>query len=367
VIAASSKNRWIRHRAALAILGESDADPSQTLESFLATFDAEDAYGVAQKFLEYHGLSGLWYRFLEPQVASHARVSAFADALRPSYLAAVVQQRLQERVMSQVAAALDRHGIEFVFMKTAGLRAELYDEPGLRPSTDVDLLVCPEDRFRVFDAFDEIGAIAYESTAESEHEKTYAFNKVDLDLHWDVLAPGRLMPSYVRELMVRRVRTNIGWRPSDTDCAFIAFVHPAFAKHVCSRHMGLNRVADTQRLFTRLSVNALELSEKLKRNGVFTGAKTSIYWISKIIKNDSLARYNSDFNVCIDSLKFWYLRQWIDRNWPDFWVERNRVFLQLAFTAWLHDSPRHFLRVVRARFASRRSERAPQTQWAIHR
>ncbi len=257
--------------------------------------------------------------------------------------------------MDKVCDALENAGVAFVFLKAAALRDMLYPDPGLRPCTDIDVLINPSDQAIAHSALLAIGGKDVVSNAHSRHECTIALGMVDVDLHWDVLAPGRLPPAMTRQIIKRRVKSTFGWRPDNVDVLLLALVHPAFAKHVCSRHVGLNRAADTLLMLERFNFSQQEFvifKRRLRDNGVLFGATASIYWLSKISSNARIAQLNNLLNSEVKYFRMRYLRLWIDRDWPDFWVDRNRFLLNIAFTAWLQDTPiRVFFRQIRAKLA----------------
>jgi hypothetical protein len=270
------------------------------------------------------------------------------NRLAPLHRQHVAHQLLQESVMHSTAEALTRQSIAFVWLKAAAVRAELYARPGLRPSTDLDLLVSPTDRERAIRALVSAGGVCVAS-ATSTHEQVVRLRSVDLDLHWDVLAPGRLREGVSEEILRERVPTNTGARPSDQHMLALALIHPAFAKHVCSRHMGLNRVLDTLRMLRAWKVEPENLVQLTKRWGGFNGAKASLYWLSRISKYARLSPLNGAYERNYESWRNRYLAAQIDRNWPDRWVDRSRFVLGVTFSLWLQDSPSDVLRAVFAR------------------
>jgi Uncharacterised nucleotidyltransferase len=328
--------RWSAHRAALAPVLDSESLP-EALALLRKSF-ADDA--AIRMFLSEQGLCGVWYIALTQRTRAETAEEdiAFTDSLRPIFLADTAMQALQNRAIKLVTDYFDNNHIAFVFLKTAGLRDELYNSLGLRPCTDIDLLVAPSDRVRAMAALQSLGAECVESGDRGAHETTWRLGLVDLDLHWDILGAGRLPSEFTQQVLSRRVRTACGWRPDNADCFFIALVHPAFAKHVCSRHMGLNRVNDTVQMLDRFQFDASTLQSRLRQAGVLLAARASAYWLDLLIDDDKKMRkikYLIDKPV---TLREHWLRFCIRRNLPNRWVEKHRIFLNLVFTNLLHDS-----------------------------
>jgi hypothetical protein len=341
----ASLDVWAAHRAALA-----PSVPSASTIDALATL--RDAFGSDSKvaaFFEHHGVSGLWYQALCAQIATNltTRDAAFIEQLKPAHMGAVALHSLQNRAIKQITEHFDSEQIAMLFFKAAGVREELYDSLGLRPCTDLDILVAPADRFRAMTALQSLGAVCIDSQDSSAHESTWKLGLVDIDLHWDILGAGRLPAEVTTQMLERRVKTVLGWRPDNVDCLFVALVHPAFAKHVCSRHMGLNRVNDTLRMLDRFQIDARVLESRLRAAGVLRAARISAYWLSllseEMIKNNKINYLLDEPKV---SHELW-LRFCVDRNLPDRWVQNHRITLNLMFTGLLHDSLGHAWRALR--------------------
>jgi Uncharacterised nucleotidyltransferase len=352
---------WAAHRAAIAV--EEGVDPVSAMSELLRCHDNDIDKTV--EFLVWHGLAGLWSEALssQPGAATHAEIPAIerVNELRVR-LASVQRQQLAHQLLQDAVArtasdALNRESIAFVWLKAAAIRHELYRTPGLRPSTDLDLLVSPADRERAICALMSAGGSCVGSATASSHEQVVQLRSVDVDVHWDVLAPGRLRAGVTDEILRDRIVTDTGPRPSNRHMLALALIHPAFAKHVCSRHMGLNRVADTLRMLRAWDVDADDLVQLTKRWGGFTGARASLYWLSIISDSVRMSQLDKPFARIAVTWRDRYLARQIDRNWPDRWVDRSRWVLGLTFSVWLQDSPTDALKAVFARGlrASRRS------------
>ncbi len=349
---------WAAHRAAISI--EEGGSVVHALGELLRCHD-NDMENVIS-FLTWHGLCGLWseallaHRGASKNDGWHhdAALNGLHDRLSNLQRQQFAHQLLQDAVMKPASRALDQASVPYVWLKAAAVRGELYPRPGLRPSTDLDLLVAPIDRERAVRALVSVGAVCVGPESFSSHEQVLRHGSVDLDLHWHVLAPGRLRPGVTEDILRDRVVTASGARPSHSHLLALALIHPAFAKHVCSRYMGLNRVADTLRMLRLWSIEVEELIQVTKRWGGFTAAKASIYWLSKISEMVRLSQLNMAFNREASKARDKFLARRIDQNWPDQWVDRSTAILGLTFSVWLQDSPSDALRAVWARGARAR-------------
>jgi len=351
-------DRWASHRAALsAVLGR--ATPSAANTVCLAEAFAGSAERAAA-FLGHHGLGGWWHESISAQGAKDDFARQLEHALAHWRRAGAMLQLAQESAMRAVAQALDARGVRFVFLKAAAVRAELYQSPGLRPATDIDMLVHPADRVETIEALGVIGATPWARQAESAHEMAFRLGVVDIDLHWDLLAPGRLRGEVAARVLQRRVPAAIGWRPDDTDVLFVSLVHLAFAKHVCSAHAGLNRVADTCRALRLMAPDLNELECRVREAGCAAAAWASVTWIlmlvapTPVISSDPTcaggielsALRSLERNLRPRRPKDAYLALWLQHDWPGRLLNRQQWLVQIAFSLFLHDSPLDAVRAI---------------------
>ena len=345
-------NRWWRHQTAISPVVEPWLHPRLALPRLWAAHGDDSEAIVA--FLRHHGLAGLWAGYLAgEEVADEWRgLVAPLEQIRRGTL---MLQLLQEQAMTAVAAAFEAAGVNYVFLKTAGTRRELYDDPGTRPSTDIDILVEPEQRHHARAAIESLGGVAWAQQGESAHEIAFRLGSVDIDLHWDLLAPGRLRGEVAERILRRRVTARIGWRPEDTDVLFIQLVHLAFAKHVCSPHAGLNRVTDALLALRRLQPDQAMLDQRLRQAGCANAAWASAYWIAMLAApiegerragvppgrsggNEAVWLTELMHRLAPSSARSAYLRQWLVNDWPGRLSGRHEWLVRMAFTLALHDA-----------------------------
>jgi len=331
-------DRWRRHRDALQAVvpllqaGEQEEQARRTV----ARAPVPDV-----GFLHAHGLLGLWWH---GPLREQLRGWPDDSAIRHLLVRESLHRAAQGRALERIAGAFTEARLRWLVLKSAGYRDELYPCADMRVSTDVDLLVDSHDLDHALRLLERLGARAL--SPGSGHERPFRFDAVDVDLHWDVLAPGRLPRKWVTGLLERRVRRGDLWRPDDTDTLLLALVHPAFAKHVCSRHMGLNRVADTLLLLRRFRFSPAELRQRLDAAGVRRAAWASACWAQRLspVAVPELERLLAQLAPSAPMRR--YIETWIDRDWPDRWVERHPIINQLGLLLWLHDGSAHRARVI---------------------
>jgi hypothetical protein len=182
-----------------------------------------------------HGLGGAFYLNLR-RAAAEGRLSGESrEALRAAYFRTclVTSARLERLV--PVERALASAGIAHVRLKGAALVGDIYDDPGLRPMCDVDLLVGNADVRRAAEA---LGALGYRPADPSELEpgsraarRTYHVQLVRdapggdlLELHWDMTQREGLL-QHIGLDVVGILAGRRGVRPAPEDELLLLAVH----------------------------------------------------------------------------------------------------------------------------------------------
>ncbi len=141
---------------------------------------------------EYHGLGPLLYRHLKHQRAGLP--TEVSRQLQGVYLRHRRGNEVRLGVLSRILEAFQGIGIESTVLKGPALIAFLYEDPGLRPLSDLDLLVPQKDAVRAQRKLGEMGFHApvppshYSLTRH--HHLPPASRSIDgvlvhVEIHWD--------------------------------------------------------------------------------------------------------------------------------------------------------------------------------------
>ena len=267
--------------------------------------------------------------------------------------AARVFSMLQGRAVNQLGDALDAQTIPFAVLKGVAIRDEIYALPHVRTASDIDLLIRPQDRLRVGEV---LTALDFSHTGDqsSAHEETWQRRSVDIDLHWDVLAPGRTRRPLVDELLARRTRSGQLWRLGNEDTVALMLLHPAVTKYVCSPHVGLNRVMDFLRFIRGKSVDWSKVAALIQDAGLSAGAWCMLSWIDMLAVPATQRKWPEipdEFRRQIQPgpIRAAYLRRWLELDLPGRLVGRADWLVSAAFTLPFHDSVPDALRAIRHR------------------
>ena len=335
---------WQMHRHALSLLDASA--PNSSVKSSVQWLQGVDGPERAD-FLIHHGLAAWWADCLADQSALHNIPNDVSETLVAARRTASVIYMMQSAALSQITNALDRENVIYVVLKGAATREEAYDSPPLRTAGDIDLLIGRSALAAATECITELGFVAQSS--DSTHEITFSRGQVDIDLHWDILRPGRTRHPLVGSLLARRVRGPKFWRLCDSDTVFMMLVHPAITKYVCSRHMGLNRVLDYL-LFTQArSIDWAAVTQRLDEAGLKTAGWCTLRWIQLLVPDAVISPVSFEATIKPGTLRAAYLNYWIDHDLPGLLLDRANWFIQAAFTLLMHDKFADARRAFRAR------------------
>lgn len=303
------------------------------------------------------GLGPLWHQRLQSDKLLESLPTVVVEALHRMRLSAAAAYLLHRTALLRVDALFEAAGVPYVVMKGVQLRECVYPDPALRPAADIDILVSLSDQQRAARVLLDAGYVLQADSANVSHEACFVSAPVAIDLHWDILRPGRTRTDMTAGLLARRQRLNGFWGPSDTDVVFLMLVHPAFTKYVSSPNMGLTRVADMLLWVRNRTTDWPAVQRLLDMAGLQAAAWTMLSWY-RMLAAPAAAGV---MDVWLDSLRpgklrAAYLRYWLIHDLPGRWLNRP-LRIQLGFTLFLHDRPSDAWQALRGWLHSRRSRR----------
>jgi hypothetical protein len=282
-------------------------------------------------------LGPLWHYHLQSNGLLETLPPDSIEPLRQARMAAAMGYLAQRAALDPLDRLFEAEAIPYVVMKGSHVRECVYPDPALRAASDIDMLISPADRRRAARVLIDSGYRVNPEPANISHEATFCQGHVDIDLHWNILRPGRTRIDLTAELLARRQRTNGLWGLSDQDTLFLMLTHPAFAKYVCSPNMGLARVADFLLWIQKRPVDWPAVLQLLERAGLKTAAWTMLSWYRMLAPPDAAATLDTWIDtVRPGRLRAAYLRQWLVRDLPTRWLDRP-FLIQLGLTLPMHD------------------------------
>jgi hypothetical protein len=284
-------------------------------------------------------LGALWHARVSSDQGWSSVPEMQRNQLQAARLAAGARYMAQQQAIAEVDRLFEAAGIHYAVMKGALVRERLHADPSVRAAGDIDVLVSPADRREAARLLVGAGFRMHLDLLNVSHEITLQTPAADIDLHWNILRPGRTRSELTAELLSRRARVDGFWGLSDSDSTFLMLVHPAFSKYVCSPHMGLARVMSFLLWSPRAAKHWQAVMELLDRSGVKCAAWATLTWFDALAParlRPLLSSWRTDIRP--GPLRARYLELWLRHNLPSRLIA-HPLPIQFGWTAFLHDRP----------------------------
>ena len=141
----------------------------------------------------YHGVAPLLYRSLERIDDSSLIPKRNIAVLRKRYYITLARNMIHYGELKTALCMFADAKIDVIILKGGALAETIYQDIGLRPFSDVDILVREEDLKRAKDVMAEIGYVLDEHISPEEHNEEfgcdlhYVINKGHvLEIHWHI-------------------------------------------------------------------------------------------------------------------------------------------------------------------------------------
>lgn len=337
------------HRLALSII-----DPTLSgieVDRTLRSVNIRGAEAFASLLL-WHKLAPIWDH-IAGREQQEIVCASFWNILREERFRVAALYMAQKAALIEIDQLLEAAGIAYASIKGAHVREIAYTDPSLRPATDIDLLILPDQRLSAVSSLLNAGFQIVVEKDNISHEVTLSRGKVDIDLHWDILRPGRTRHPLAGALLDRRVRVGDIWGLDPSDSFFVTLIHPAFTKYVTSPNAALITVVDLVLLLALGQVDWNAVVARLDDIGLKTAAWTMLSRLVMLIRPGSAMVPNEVIEALQPKFgRRWYLRQWLDKDLATRWFDRP-MLAQLGLTLALHDHPADAWRAMRGWMASR--------------
>lgn len=290
---------------------------------------ALDAGGPAlESLINTQHLAPLWHK--ETQSA------AFARPRRNAALAYVTQRA----AVDEIDALFERAGIRYAVIKGVATRELTYENPALRLCGDIDVLVAPDQRLAAARALKSLGYQLRVNPAVASHEVALWKGMVEIDLHWDILRPGRTPDGFAGAMLTRRVRQGGWWMLSDSDAVLLMLVQAAVSKHVSTPVLGLRRAADLALFWQRRNVDWPAVHRLLDECGLKTAGWVVLTWLLMLMTAPEVRGLLAEPIASLrpGPLRAAYLKMWLDHDLSARLTQRHAARL-IFFSLLLHDGP----------------------------
>lgn len=330
----TGKDPYALHRVALAPF-QSAQGASHSLQDL-----AQDIARIGEaRFLSFlldSGLGPMWCDVVEDLESRDAFSPHFAASLKKEQFNAIAVYLLQKDALTEIDHIFEGAGIAYAVFKGVQVREVLYEVPGKRPSTDIDVLVRKEQCAAAISALRKAGFVFHPVAENISHEATLSKGRISIDLHWEIMRPDRTRID-LTEGMVGRSNIAGGFRVlSETDCLLVLLVHPVFTKYLTAPTAGLVRLVDLHRWIESREVDWDAVIEMAHTAQVRTAAWMTLYWLQMMIPSrvpESILR-----RLAPGPIRRKYLRHWIRNDYSTRFINRP-MLIKGGFTLPAHDSP----------------------------
>ncbi len=337
--ASDPKDPYRLHRLALRpLLADSDKGDITSISAEVSTV-GERAFLA---FLHHQGLAPMWHQLLLQAAGDGPFSDEFRDALRRSRLDATGLYLAQKSSLAAIRRILEDAAIAHVVYKGADTRERNYTEPALRPAADIDVLVAERDKVAAIRAFRRHG---FELRAKADivsHEASLIKGGIAVDLHWDILRPGRTRVPIVDALLATRQDYGSHWGLDEAATLFVCLVHPVFAKYATAPQAALMRLVDLALILRKPDINREPVLQLLDRTGLKTAGWITLKWLEQLsgIAQDGLSE-----RLQPGAIRRSYLGYWLDRNLASR-LMGHPLLVQFGLTLPAHDRARDALKAI---------------------
>lgn len=319
------------HRLALLPLVASD--PRSALETVkLAVPESKEKKFLT--FLMQNGLGPLWHETLNKNNVPLLFTDGFTVPLKQVRLLTTVQYLRLKHSLEKVGNIFRENALPHAVFKGAHIRELIYKESSVRPACDIDILVSKEDTVGAIKKLVAAGLTFQPLAKNISHEATLADGNVSIDLHWEIMRPGRTRIDLTDELLATRKVFSSQWGLSHEATVFIMLVHPVFTKYGTAPQASLVRLVDLTRWIQTFSIDWAQVLDWLKRGGVQTAAWITAEWL-KMLTGVTLPE-SFEHSIKPSAARTLYLQQWLNHNLASRLLDYP-ILIQAGFTLPAHD------------------------------
>lgn len=299
-------DRYSFHRLALAPFVATN--PVRALQEIRDKVQKTDEQ-LFLRFLLENGLAALWYETLKKCGETTLFSPAGMDKLHRITLVAAATYLRQQHTLLGISDIFATAGIPHAVFKGVHIRELIYDNPAVRPACDIDILVAKKDKIRAIKALVEAGFSFYPDPVNISHEGQLTNGGTSIDLHWDILRPGRTRIDLTDALLAERERFQNHWGLSNEAALFIMLVHPVFTKYATAPQALLIRLVDLVHWINSREIDWKKTAEYLEEAGVKTAAWITATWLA-ILTDIALPESFTQL-IKPGKIRAWYLQRWI--------------------------------------------------------
>ena len=341
-------DRFLLHRTAIEpLLPDTHVDSLDVAAKTIIDVGEESFL----RFLQNHRLSPMWHKAILDQSKTSLFSQGFLAVLRRERIASAALYLAQQNAVLEIQNTFDQASISSAVFKGAHLRELVYTEPSLRTACDVDVLVARADRVKAIKLLVACGYDLVQKPISISHEVSLNKGMVSIDLHWDILRPGRTKTPMTDEIISTSKCYESYSGTNDVMTVFLMLVHPTITKYCNGRDSPIVLLLDLALWIDQRSIEWLALQKLLDRSGLKTAAWAMSQWLQLITR----VKFPDQFIKFVQpgGIRARYLQKWISDNYSTR-LEKYPSMLATGFTLPCHDNPVDALKFVHSAVQARR-------------
>lgn len=294
-------------------------------------------------FIIQQGVAPLWSALLS-KCGNSPFSAKSVNALREQRKTATIHYLGQKFSIQKISKILDQASIAHAFFKGAHIRELIYPVPADRPACDIDVLVSRHDKVNAVNALVGGGSSFHPLAKNISHEASLLDGGVSIDLHWDILRPGRTRIDLTDHFLSGVIHDQGHAVLNNEAALFIMLVHPVFTKYGTSPNATLVRLVDLHHWVNSQEIDWDLLFNWLDRGGVKTAAWITCQWFEMISQTSLPSSFVEKLRP--SRIRAGYFQKWLTHNLSTWLFEHFTPLIQIGFTLPAHDTLTDALRAL---------------------
>jgi hypothetical protein len=286
-------------------------------------------------FLLHNGLGPFWFELLKKNKITSLFSPEFTRELRNITSYSESQYLFQKAALEKIDNLFTKHSIPYAIFKGAHTRELLYTNPPVRSACDIDILISRSDQITAIKALVDTGFVFHPAAVNISHEASLSDKRITIDLHWEILRPGRTKRDVTDDLLATRQHFSDHCGLNNEANLFIMLVHPVFTKYATSPNASLMRVVDLVNWIEQRELDWNTVLFWLDQAGLRTAAWLMLEWMHSVTDIDLPQPITSQLQP--GRLQTKYLQHWIDNNLATRYMKHPYI-IQAFFTLPVHDT-----------------------------
>ena len=295
------------------------------------------------EFLNQNCLACIFHTHLSEQGSQSPELETVREALRPFALKCAARYLAQKRTLKKIHEVLETASINYAVFKGAHVRESAYEQPWLRTTADIDVLVSNKDQSAAIDALRNSGMEYHHNPEVFSHEVTLTNSDTSVDLHWHIMRPGRTRVDMTDSLLKNMELTHGYWGMNPTATLFVLLTHPAINKYVCSPDASLIKLVDLSLWMKHPDVDRDQLLALINAAGLRTAAWSTLFLLHLLTNERDNKELVEELQPGVLQRK--YIEFWVSMDLPTL-LYSHRFLMRTAFSLSLHDNLSDMIRAV---------------------